>query len=66
MCAGSSGNVDSNGAGDEDDDILGMGWESTEQGKWERLAAGVDSGAAENVLPADGREETAHVSQTEG
>ena len=26
-----------NGAGDEDDDILGVGWESTEQSSWERL-----------------------------
>ena len=41
-----------NGTGDEDDDILGMGCESAEQSKWERLAAVVDSGAAENVLPA--------------
>ena len=41
-----------NGAGDEDDVILGMGWESTEQSKWERLAAVVDAHAAENVLPA--------------
>ena len=41
-----------NGAGDENDDILGMGWESAEQSMWERLAAVVDSGAAENVLPA--------------
>ena len=41
-----------NGASDLDDDILGMGWEPTEQSKWERLAAVVDSGAAENVLPA--------------
>ena len=41
-----------NGAGGEDDDILGMGWESAEQSKWERLAAVVDSGAAECVLPA--------------
>ena len=41
-----------NGAGDEDDDILGMGCESTEQSKWERLTGVVDSGAAENVLPA--------------
>ena len=40
-----------NGTGDEDDDILGMGCESAEQSKWERLAAVVDSGAAENVLP---------------
>ena len=39
-----------NGAGDEDDDILGMGWESTEQSKWERLAAVVDSGAGEQRL----------------
>ena len=38
-----------NGTGDEDDDILGMGCESAEQSKWERLAAVVDSGAAENV-----------------
>ena len=36
-----------NGASDQDDDILGMGWEPTEQSKWERLAAVVDSGAAE-------------------
>ena len=28
-----------NGTGDEDDDILGMGCESAEQSKWERLAA---------------------------
>ena len=42
-----------NGASDEDDDILGMGWESTEQSRRERLAAVVDSGAAENVSPAD-------------
>ena len=41
-----------NGTGDEDDDILGMGCESAEPSKWERLAAVVDSGAAENVLPA--------------
>ena len=41
-----------NGTRDEDDDILGMGCESAEQSKWERLAAVVDSGAAENVLPA--------------
>ena len=41
-----------NGAGDEDDDILGMGWESTEQSQWERLTAVVDSSAAENVSPA--------------
>ena len=41
-----------NGTVDEDDDILGMGCESAEQSKWERLAAVVDSGAAENVLPA--------------
>ena len=41
-----------NGTGDEDDDILGMGCESAEQSKWERLAAVVDTGAAENVLPA--------------
>ena len=41
-----------NGAGDEDDDILGMGCESTEQSKWKRLAAVVDLGAAENVSPA--------------
>ena len=41
-----------NGTGDEDDDVLGMGCESAEQSKWERLAAVVDSGAAENVLPA--------------
>ena len=34
-----------NGTGDGDDDILGMGCESAEQSKWERLAA-------ENVLPA--------------
>ena len=40
------------GTGDEDDDILGMGCESAEQSKWERLAAVVDSGAAEDVLPA--------------
>ena len=40
-----------NGADDEDDDTLRMGWQSTEQSKWERLAAVVDSGAAENVLP---------------
>ena len=39
-----------NGAGDEDDDILGMGCESAEQSKWERLAAVVDSGAAEKRL----------------
>ena len=38
-----------NGAGDEDDDILGMEWESTEQCSWERLAAVVEPGAAENV-----------------
>ena len=38
-----------NGPGDEHDDILGMEWESTEQSKWERLAAVVASGAAENV-----------------
>ena len=31
---------------------LGMGCESAEQSKWEHLAAVVDSGAAENVLPA--------------
>ena len=36
-----------NGTGDEDDDILGMGCESAEQSKWERLAAVEDSGAAE-------------------
>ena len=41
-----------NGTGDEDDDILGMGCESAEQSKWERLAAVLDSGAAENVLLA--------------
>ena len=41
-----------NGAGDEDDNVLGKGWESKEQSKWERLAAVVDSGAAENVLAA--------------
>ena len=41
-----------NGTGDEDDDILGMGCESADQSNWERLAAVVDSGAAENVLPA--------------
>ena len=41
-----------NGAGDEDDDILGMGWKSTGRSKWERHAAVVDSGAAENVFPA--------------
>ena len=41
-----------NCADDEDDDILGMGWESTEHSEWERLAAVVDSGAAENVFPA--------------
>ena len=41
-----------NGTGDEDDDILGMGCESAEHSKWERLAVVVDSGAAENVLPA--------------
>ena len=41
-----------NGTGDEDDDILGMGCESAEQSKWERLAAVVDTGEAENVLPA--------------
>ena len=40
------------GASDEDDDILGMKWESTEQSKWKRLAAVVDTGAPENVLPA--------------
>ena len=40
------------GAGDEDNDILGMGWESTEQSTWERLTAVVDSGAADNVFPA--------------
>ena len=44
--------VEWEGTGDEDDDILGMGCESAEQSKWERLAAVVDSGAAENVLPA--------------
>ena len=38
-----------NGANDEDDDILGIGWESKEHGKWDRLATVVDSGAAENV-----------------
>ena len=27
------------GAGDGNDDILGTGWEPTEQSKWERLAA---------------------------
>ena len=42
-----------NGAGDEDDDILGIGWEPTEQSKLERLAAVVDSGAAGNVSLAD-------------
>ena len=41
-----------NGAGDEDDDILGMRCESTKQSKWERLAAVVDSDAAANVLRA--------------
>ena len=40
------------GAGDEEDVILGMGWEPTAQSKWERLAAVVDANAAENVLPA--------------
>ena len=30
-----------------------MVWESKEQSKWERLAAVVESGAAENVLRAD-------------
>ena len=39
-------------AGDEDNGILRTGWESTEQSKWERLAAVVELGAAENVLPA--------------
>ena len=42
-----------NGAGDEDDDILGMGWESAAQTKYERSAAVVGSGAAENVSPTD-------------
>ena len=42
-----------NGTGDEDDNILGMGCAFAEQSKWERLAAVVDSGEAENVLPAD-------------
>ena len=40
------------GADDEDDDTLGMGWESTDQSKWQRLAVVVDSGAVANVLPA--------------
>ena len=47
MCAGLR-ECGLSGAGDE-----GMGWESTEQSKWERLAAAVESGAAENVSPAD-------------
>ena len=45
---------DLNGAGDEDDDILGKkGWESTEQSKWGCLSSVVDSGASANVLPPD-------------
>ena len=36
-----------NGAGHENDDILGMGWESTEQSMRERLAV-VVSAAADN------------------
>ena len=41
-----------NGTGDEEEDILGMGCESAEQSKWERLAAVVDSGA-DFVEPAE-------------
>ena len=41
-----------NGTGDKDDDILGMGCESAEQSKRERLAAVVDFDATENVLLA--------------
>ena len=45
MCAGSSCRCEFNGVGDdEDDDILGMGWESTERSKRERLAAAVGLG----------------------
>ena len=44
MCAGSSGNVNSMAKNDVN---LGMGWESTAQSKWERLAAVVDAHAAE-------------------
>ena len=43
------------GLNDEDDGILGMGWGSTDQIKWERVAGVVDSNAAENVLLADVR-----------
>ena len=50
MCAGVEWECELNGASDEDD--LGNGCASTERSKWERLAAVVDSGAAENVLPA--------------
>ena len=47
---GSSGQCELNGADEEDDDILGIGWGSTEQSKWERLAAVVDSGTAQQRL----------------
>ena len=42
-----------NGTGDEDDDILGMGCDSAEQSKWERLAAVVDMRALDFVKPAE-------------
>ena len=38
-----------NGTGDEDGDILGMGCESAEQSKWERLAAVVDTGSRKRL-----------------
>ena len=52
MCAGSSGIANSTVQATKTMTSWEWDWESTEQSKWVRLAAVVDSGTAGNVLPA--------------